>query len=82
MFYHPTEVLDWIYSKIEYRNQSTFPFGVSVQYSNQIMLSRLYLPLIGQWLYLDARYSIPLRSENRVFDKSVFMISPVLRLNI
>ena len=80
--FHPTEFMDWIYAKVEYRNQSTFPFGLSAQFSNQIFLSRVYLPLIGSWLYLDARYSIPLRSENRVFDKSIFMISPVLRLNI
>ena len=81
-FYHPTEFLDWLYAKVEYRNQSTFPFGLSAQYSNQTFLGRLYLPLLGQWLYLDARYSIPLRSESRPFDQSVFMISPVLRLNI
>jgi len=81
-FFHPTEFLDWLYAKVEYRNQSTFPFGLSAQYSNQIFLGRLYLPLLGEWLYLDARYSIPLRSESRPFDQSVFMISPVLRLNI
>jgi len=81
-FYHPNQFLDWLYAKVEYRNQSTFPFGLSAQYSNQIFLGRLYLPLLGQWLYLDARYSIPLRSESRPFDQSVFMISPVLRLNI
>jgi hypothetical protein len=81
-FYHPTEFLDWLYAKVEYRNQSTFPFGLSAQYSNQAFMGRLYLPLVGQWLYLDARYSIPLRSESRPFEQSVFMISPVLRLNI
>ncbi len=81
-FFHPTEFLDWLYAKVEYRNQSTFPFGLSAQFSNQIFLGRLYLPLLGQWLYLDARYSIPLRSESRPFDQSVFMVSPVLRLNI
>jgi hypothetical protein len=81
-FYHPTEFLDWLYAKVEYRNQSTFPFGLSAQYSNQYFLGRVYLPLVGNWLYLDARYSIPLRTENRPFDKAIFMISPVLRLNI
>jgi hypothetical protein len=81
-FYHPTQFLDWLYAKVEYRNQSTFPFGLSAQYSNQIFLGRIYLPLIGNWLYLDARYSIPLRSESRPFERAVFMISPVLRLNI
>jgi hypothetical protein len=80
--HHPTEFLDWVYAKVEYRNQSTFPFGFSAQYSNQIFLGRLYLPLIGQWLYLDARYSVPLRSTERPFETSVFMVSPVLRLNI
>jgi hypothetical protein len=81
-FYHPTEFLDWLYAKVEYRSQSTFPFGLSAQYSNQAFMGRLYLPLVGQWLYLDARYSIPLRSESRPFEQSIFMISPVLRLNI
>ena len=81
-FYHPTQFLDWLYAKVEYRNQSTFPFGLSAQYSNQIFLGRVYLPLIGNWLYLDARYSIPMRSESRPFERPVFMISPVLRLNI
>lgn len=81
--YHPTKFLDWVYARIEYRSQGTFPFGLSAQYSNQMLLGRGYLPILGQWLYIDARFSIPLRkeAEERPFDSSVFMISPVLRLN-
>lgn len=81
--FHPTQFLDWLYARIEYRSQGTFPFGVSAQYSNQILLGRGYLPILGQWLYIDARFSIPLRKEGegRPFDSNVFMISPVLRLN-
>ncbi|MBS1538107.1 MAG: hypothetical protein JST20_10215 [Bacteroidetes bacterium] len=81
--YHPTEVADWIFAKVEYRSQGSYPFGLTVQYSNQILLSRCYLPLIGQWLYLDARYSVPLRSKEtaRPFEENIFMLSPVLRFN-
>ncbi len=83
MFYHPVEAADWIFAKLEYRSQGVFPFGLSTQYSNQMLLSRCYLPLIGQWLYLDARYSVSLRSKESVrpYEENVFMISPVLRFN-
>lgn len=83
MFYHPVEAADWIFAKLEYRSQGVFPFGLSTQYSNQMLLSRCYLPLIGQWLYLDARYSVSLRSKEsaRPYEENVFMISPVLRFN-
>ncbi len=85
--YHPVEALDWIYAKIEYFNQSGRPFGISAQYSNQILTSRVFVPLIGSWLYLEAKYSKNLRSpeqlELRPFDfNSFFMISPVLRFSI
>ncbi|MBI3258221.1 MAG: hypothetical protein HYZ54_01880 [Ignavibacteriae bacterium] len=83
ILYHPTSVGDWIYAKLEYRSQGSYPFGLSVQYSNQILLSRCYLPLLGQWLYLDARYSVPFRSKEsqRPFEENIFMLSPVLRFN-
>ncbi len=81
--FHPVQFLDWIFARIEYRSQGTYPFGLSVQYSNQILLGHSYLPILGQWLYIDARCSIPLRksTESRSFETNIYMISPVLRLN-
>ncbi len=77
----PNEFLDWIYAKVEYRNQGAFPFGLSVQYSNQILLGRAYVPLFGDWLYLEGRYSTPLRDARPFEIENFFMVSPVLRLN-
>ena len=77
----PNEFLDWIYAKVEYRNQGSFPFGVSVQYSNQIFLGRVYIPLLGEWLYLEGRYSTPLRDARPYEIEHFFMVSPILRLN-
>jgi hypothetical protein len=34
--------------KIDYRNQAAFPFGVSIQYSNQIILGDIWLPIFGK----------------------------------
>lgn len=80
--YKPNEFMDWLYLKVEYRNQSVFPFGVSAQISNQILLGRAYLPLFGNWLYLEAKYSTPLRDARPFEINNFFMISPVLRLTI
>jgi len=80
--YKPKEFGDWLFFKTEYRNQATFPFGMSVQYSNQIMLGRVWVPLFGNWLYLDARYATPLRGERPFENKNFFMISPLIRLTI
>lgn len=77
----PNELGDWIYAKLEYRNQSTFPFGASLQYSNQILLAHAYIPLLGQWLYIEGKYATPLRGLRPFEREHVFMISPVLRLN-
>jgi hypothetical protein len=77
----PNEFLDWVYSKVEYRNQGSFPFGVSVQFSNQILLGRIYIPLLGEWLYLEGRYSTPLRTARPFEIEHFFMVSPILRLN-
>lgn len=81
--YHPRKPRDWIYAKLEYRSQGSYPFGLSAQYSNRLLLGRVYLPLLGQWLYLDARYSVPVYGvKNRAyFEEPVFMLSPVLRFN-
>ncbi|TAL67277.1 MAG: hypothetical protein EPN82_14985 [Bacteroidetes bacterium] len=80
--YKPNETGDWIYAKAEYRNQSAFPFGISFQYSNQILLGRVYIPLLGQWFYLEGKYATPLRGLRPYEKANFFMISPVLRLTI
>ena len=79
--YKPNEFGDWVYFKAEYRNQSAYPFGLSMQYSNQILLGRIYLPLVN-WLYLEGKYSTPLRGLRPFEIKNFFMISPVLRITI
>ena len=80
--YKPNQFGDWIYAKVEYRNQAVFPFGVSAQYSNQTLLGRVYIPLFSDWLYLEAKYSTPLRGARPYEIENFFMISPVLRLTI
>jgi hypothetical protein len=81
--YHPVTAADWVYARLEYRSQSTFPFGVTLQYANQMLFARAYVPLIGEWLYLEGKYATPLRSQPRPWEiKNFFMISPVLRLTI
>ncbi|MCK5741937.1 MAG: hypothetical protein KAH48_06960, partial [Chlorobi bacterium] len=78
----PSELGDWVYFKAEYRNSASNPFGFSLQYSNQIFLGRVYLPIFGEWLYLEAKYSTPLRAARPYEATNFFMISPVLRLSI
>ena len=78
----PNEAGDWIYAKVEYRNQSTYPFGIDLQYANQTLLAHAYLPLFGQWLYLEAKYAQPLRALRPFEREHMFMISPVLRLTL
>jgi hypothetical protein len=77
----PNEFADWIYAKIEYRNQSVWPFGFSLQYSNQILLARAYLPIFN-WLYIEGRVSRILRTAKPFENKTFFLISPVLRLTL
>jgi hypothetical protein len=78
-----SEFGDWLYLKGEYRNQAAFPFGVSLQYSNQILLARAYIPLAGDWLYIEGKYSTPLRGRRPYeIDGGFFMISPVIRITI
>ncbi len=84
-FYKPEEFMDWMFMKVEYRNQAAFPFGASLQLSNQILLGRIYIPLFGNWFYLEGKYSKTFRSEDNIRPYEVdnfFMISPVLRLTI
>jgi hypothetical protein len=80
--YKPNEFADWLFLKAEYRNQAAYPFGFSVQLSNQILLGRLYLPLLGDWLYLEGKYATPIRGIRPFENKHFFMISPVIRLTI
>ncbi len=80
--YKPKEFADWMFAKVEYRNQAIFPFGASIQYSNQIMLGRIWLPLFSNWFYLEAKFSTPLRNERPYEIKNFFMISPLLRITI
>ncbi|MFN3306628.1 MAG: hypothetical protein ACK42Z_05520 [Candidatus Kapaibacteriota bacterium] len=77
----PSEFADWIYAKFEYRNQSVWPFGFSVQYSNQILLGKVYLPLFN-WLYVEGRIAQVLRTVKPFENKTFFLISPVLRLTL
>ncbi len=80
--YHPDEFADWLFAKVEYRNQAVFPFSVSLQYSNQIMLARAYMPLFGDWLLLEAKYATPMRDAYEYEIENFFIISPVIRITI
>ena len=80
--YSPNELGDWVYMKAQYRNQASFPFGVSVQYSNQIFLGRVFIPIFGNWLYIDAKYATPLRGTHPFENQDFYMISPLLRITI
>lgn len=79
--YKPSEFGDWVFLKAEYRNQASFPFGGSIQYSNQILLGRIYLPVL-KWLYVEGRYATPLRHVRPYEVKNFFMVSPVLRITL
>lgn len=80
--YRNMEFEDWIYFKVDYRNQSVFPFGVSLQYSNQILLAKGFVPLFGNWLLLEAKLATPLRDLRPYETGTFFMISPILRITI
>lgn len=80
--YKPEEFGDWVFAKIEFRNQDVFPFGASVQYSNQMLLGNVYIPLFGNWFYLEGKYAKPLRGTRPFEADDFYMISPVIRLTI
>lgn len=80
--YKPNEFGDWVFLKVDYRNQAAFPFGLSLQYSNQIILGDIWIPIFGNWLYIEAKYSTPLRPLRPYEIRNFFMISPILRLTI
>jgi hypothetical protein len=80
----PSSVLDWVFLKFEYRNETTFPFGASAQYSNQTLLLDGYFPVFGNWLYLEVKYARILRPLLPFEPPSsdYFMVSPVFRILI
>lgn len=78
--YKPQQLGDWLYARLEYRNQSNFPFGVALQYSNQILLGRAYVPIIGRWLYVEGKYSTPLRPLRPFERRHFFVLSPLVRI--
>lgn len=80
--YKPNELGDWIFAKAEFRSQSTWPFGLSLQYANQILLGDVWVPLIGNWFYIEGKYSTPLRGLRSYEVNNFFMISPLLRITI
>ena len=77
---HPDEVGDWIFAKIEYLNQSDFPFGFSAQLANRNLLLNGFVPIIPNWLFLQAKYSTPLLSDPQPWEQQpVIIVSPILR---
>jgi hypothetical protein len=82
--YHPQELEDWVLAKIEYLNQSGFPFGVTAQLANRNLLLSGFIPVIPNFLFIEAKYSTPLLRENPAAweNKSFFMISPIIRFKI
>ncbi len=83
-FSHPTEFEDWIFARVEYLNQSGFPFGASAQIANRNLLLTGFIPVIPNWLFLEAKYSTPLLRDNPApwEHDTFFMISPILRFKI
>jgi hypothetical protein len=81
---HPSEVQDWLVAKVEYLNQSGFPFGMTAQLANRNLLLSGYIPVIPNWLFVEAKYSTPiLRDAPAPWEqRSFFMISPILRFKI
>ena len=79
--YKNSEFADWMFAKVEYRNQASYPFGMSLQVSNQIMLGKIYLPIFS-WLYVEGKYATPLRTARVYESENFFMISPVIRITL
>jgi hypothetical protein len=82
--WHPTEMQDWLFAKVEYLNQSGFPFGMSAQLSNSNLLISGFIPLIPNWLFIEAKYSTPILRDNPQpwENPTFFMLSPILRFKI
>ncbi len=73
---------DWLFLRVEYRNQAVYPFGASAQLSNGIFLGKLWIPLFGSWFYLEAKYSTPIHDLRPYEIKNYFVISPVIKISI
>lgn len=74
--------LDWLYFKLEYRNQATWPFGISAQISNQTFLGNIWVPIFGDWFLLEMKYSTVLRDARPYELKNFLMFSPIIRITI
>lgn len=81
---HPTTAEDWVMFKVDYLNQSGFPFGLSAQLANQNLMISGFIPLFPNWLFIEAKYSTPLLREQPApwEQRHFFMISPILRFKI
>lgn len=81
---HPTTFEDWALFKVDYLNQSGFPFGLSAQLANQNLMISGFIPLFPNWLFIEAKYSTPLLREQPApwEQRHFFMISPILRFKI
>lgn len=73
---------DWLFLRVEYRNQAVYPFGASAQLSNGLFLGKLWIPLFGSWFYLEAKYSTPIHEQRPYEIKNYFVISPVIKISI
>jgi hypothetical protein len=80
--YKPSSFMDWLYIKLEYRNQATWPFGLSAQISNRAFLGNVWFPIFGNWLLLEIKYSTILNNARPYEVKSFLMFSPVIRITI
>ena len=82
--FHPTEVQDWIYAKVEYLNQAGFPFGASAQIANRNLLFHVFVPILPNWLFIEAKISTPvLRDDPQPWESKTFvMVSPILRFDL
>jgi hypothetical protein len=80
--YKPNEFMDWVILKAEYRNQALHPFGFSLQYSNQTLLATGFVKIFGDWLFLEGKYSTPLRTARPYEISNFFLLSPVLRITL
>lgn len=77
---HPNSVVDWIMFRVEYLNQSDFPFGFSAQLANRNLLVSGFVPVVPNWLFLQAQYSTPLLGDIQPWEqKNFIVVSPILR---
>jgi hypothetical protein len=80
--YKPEEFFDWVFLRAEYRNQALHPFGFSAQVSNQVFLACAFINIFGDWLFVEGKYSTPMRSARPYEISNFFVISPILRITL